>query len=198
MTGVRDGGVALLASYAYDPLSRLTTTTYDNGAQTTHEYELDNDLSQVAQSFGVGAVDFDYLYNFVNQRSDVTVSDAAYLWYPDQAASNDYLPNELNQYDDVDAVPFTYDGNGNLTGDGVNSYLYDVESRLISATTALTDYTYDPFGRRTEKDVDGTVTRYVYAGATVIAEYDGLDQLQARYVPGLGIDRPVLMVRQNK
>ena len=77
----------------------------------------------------------------------------------------------------------------------MNSYLYDVESRLIAATTALTDYTYDPFGRRGEKDVDGTVTRFVYAGATVIAEYDGLDQLQARYVPGLGIDRPVLMIR---
>ncbi len=39
------------------------------------------------------------------------------------------------------------------------------------------------------------MTRFVYAGATVIAEYDGLDQLQARYIPGLGIDRPVLMDR---
>ena len=77
----------------------------------------------------------------------------------------------------------------------MNTYLYDVESRLISATTPLhlADYTYDPFGRRAEKDVDATVTKYVYAGDTVIAEYDGLDQLVARYVPGLGIDRPVLM-----
>ncbi len=98
MTGVRDAGTTLLASYAYDPLSRLITTTTDNGAQTTHTYELDNDLSQVAQSCGVGSVDFDYLYNFVNQRRDTDVSDAAYLWVPDQAASNDYVANELNQY----------------------------------------------------------------------------------------------------
>ncbi len=59
----------------------------------------------------------------------------------------------------------------------------------------MTDYTYDPLGRRSEKDVDGTVTKFVYAGATVIAEYDGADQLLARYIPGLGIDRPVLMDR---
>ena len=194
---VRDGGVTLLAQYAYDPLSRVTSTTYDNGAQTTHAYELDDDLSQVAQSYGVGSVTFDYLYNLVNQRTDTSVDDNAYLWLPDLGASNSYLPNALNQYDDVDGVLFSYDSNGNLTGDGVNSYLYDVESRLISATTPLhlADYTYDPFGRRAEKDVDATVTKFVYAGDTVIAEYDGLDQLQARYVPGPGIDKPVLMDR---
>ncbi len=97
----------------------------------------------------------------------------------------------------MDSVPFTYDGNGNLTGDGVDSYLYDVESRLVTAITSqnTADYTYDPQGRRSEKDVDGTVTKFVTAGVTVIAEYDGLDQLQTRYVPGLGVDRPVLMER---
>ena len=43
--------------------------------------------------------------------------------------------------------------------------------------------------------MDGTITKYVYAGDTVIAEYDGLDQLQAGYIPGLVVDRPVLMDR---
>ncbi len=102
LTEVRDGGVTLLASYAYDPLSRLTTTTYDNGAQTSHDYELDDDLTQVDQQFGAGSVTFDYLYNLVNQRTDTTVDDNAYLWFPDLGASNSYLSNELNQYDDVD------------------------------------------------------------------------------------------------
>ena len=62
----------------------------------------------------------------------------------------------------MDGALYSYDGNGNLTDDGVNTYLYDVESQLISATTPqnLADYTYDPQGRRGEKDVDGTVTRY--------------------------------------
>ena len=98
MTEVRDGGVTLLAQYTYDPLSRLTTTTYDNGAQTTHAYELDDDLSQVAQSYGMGSVTFDTLYNLVNQRTDTSVDDNAYLWRPDQDVTNDYLPNALNQY----------------------------------------------------------------------------------------------------
>ena len=122
LTEVRDGGVTLLAQYTYDPLSRLTAVTYDNGAQTSHTYELDDDLSQVAQAYGVGSVSFDYLYNLVNQRTDVSVDDEAYLWFPDLGASNSYLPNALNQYADVDGVLFSYDSNGNLTGDGVNSY----------------------------------------------------------------------------
>lgn len=194
---VRDGGVTLLAQYVYDSLSRQTTATYDNGAQTGYAYELDNDLSQVAHQFGVGSVTFDYLYNTVNQRTDTSVDDDTYFWRPDLNVTNNYLSNALNQYGDVDGTLFTYDGNGNLTSDGANTYLYDVESRLISATTPqhLADYTYDPFGRRVEKDVDGTITKYVYAGDTVIAEYDVNDQLIARYVRGASIDRPVLMDR---
>ena len=58
---------------------------------------------------------------------------------PDQGASNSYLANELNQYDDVDSVPFTYDGNGNLTGDGVDTYDYDVESRLLRLNATVID-----------------------------------------------------------
>ncbi len=46
----------------------------------------------------MGSVTFDYLYNFVNQRSDTSVDDDTYLWRPDQDVTNDYLPNALNQY----------------------------------------------------------------------------------------------------
>ena len=56
-----------------------------------------------------------------------------------------------------------------------------------------TTYTYDAFGRRVSKSVGGTVTKYVYDGARVIAEYDGAGQLLRKYVYGPGLDEPVLM-----
>ncbi len=82
--------------------ARTSVHTYDNGAQTSHAYEIDNDLKQVAQSYGAGSVTFDTLYNLVNQRTDTSVDDNAYLWFPDLGVTNDYVSNELNQYDDVD------------------------------------------------------------------------------------------------
>ncbi|HET8700958.1 MAG TPA: hypothetical protein VFL97_04755 [Nitrococcus sp.] len=38
------------------------------------------------------------------------------------------------KYTTVGASSLTYDGNGNLTGDGVASYGYDTENHLISAS----------------------------------------------------------------
>ena len=45
-----------------------------------------------------------------------------------------YSVNNLDQYTAVGAITPTYDGNGSLTYDGVFTYGYDAESRLISAS----------------------------------------------------------------
>ena len=55
-------------------------------------------------------------------------------------------------------------------------------------------YTYDAAGRRIAKDVDGVITRYVYDGVHVIAEYDTDDNLLRRYIYGPGTDNPVCMI----
>lgn len=56
----------------------------------------------------------------------------------------------LVQRFDTTAGPatFTYDLNGNLTGDGSTTYAYDTENRLTSANGAKTaTLKYDPLGR---------------------------------------------------
>jgi len=128
------------------------------------------------------------------ERSD---SVSAYLWQPPANASTAYTPNALNQYASVGGVAYSYDGNGNLTGDGVTAYAYDAENRLLSATKTgvAAVYAYDPLGRRTRKSGAGvTPAFFVSSGSDEIAEYDGTGALAVRYVPGPAIDQPIAMV----
>jgi RHS repeat-associated protein len=56
-------------------------------------------------------------------------------------------------------------------------------------------YTYDPSGRRIAKSYDGqTVAKYLYDGPSLIAEYDGFDNLLRKYIYGPGIDQPICMI----
>ena len=65
----------------------------------------------------------------------------------------------------------------------MRSLTYDFENRLASYTTASTtaNYLYDPQGRRLQKTVNSVVTRYLWDGATMIAELDGTNHITRLY-----------------
>jgi RHS repeat-associated protein len=89
---------------------------------------------------------------------------------------------------------FTYDFDGNLTGDGQWSYMWDAENRLTTIETqasAVTagvpkqklEFAYDSAGRRIQKRVSnwsGTAyvvasdTRFLYDGWNLLAEFNAL------------------------
>ena len=196
LTEVLEGGTTLLAQYHYDSLSRRVGLVNDNGASTDYSYEIDNDLLSLQHQFSGSAVNLSYEYDDVHNRTGFTSDDERFLYSPEAPSQTSYVSNNLNQYTSVGGVSYTYDGNGNLASDGTNTYAYDAENRLISATTPehSATYTYDPFGRRTAKTVDGATTAYLYDGDQVIVEYDGAGQMQRRYVYGPRIDEPVCMI----
>lgn len=72
------------------------------------------------------------------------------------------------------------------------TFTYDSENRLLtgSAPTAVT-LTYDPLGRLQTSAAGGATTTFLYAGASLAAEYNGLTVLR-RYVPGPGVDEPLV------
>ena len=94
------------------------------------------------------------------------------------------------------AQAFTYDADGNLISDNINSYFYDAENRLVQITTLSSAvaagfpnqtlvFKYDYLGRRIEKRVTNaanvtTATRFIYDGWSLIEEIDGnsLNQLK--------------------
>lgn len=103
----------------------------------------------------------------------------------------------MNQYSNVAAVTQTFDNNGNLTGDGTWTFVYDPENRLTSATKTgiAASYLYDRFGRREQKTVGSAITKYLLDGPSVIEEYEGTNTRSARYVYAPNIDEPIYMER---
>src|SRR5206468_2635885 len=91
--------------------------------------------------------------------------------------TTDYVTNNLNEYATVGGVAYIYDADGNLTSDGVNTYAYDQQNRLISVTGpgGITQYEYDALGNRTASIVNGQRTEYLLDPTglvNVIGEYD--------------------------
>ncbi len=115
--------------------------------------------------------------------------------------------DDANRLLEDDAYSYVYDANGNLvtktdkaTGD-VTTYTWDSLDRLIQITfpdTTTATYAYDAFGRRIEKNVNGTVTRYLYDGWDILAEFDGTGTLLAKYSHGPYVDHPLVMERAGQ
>ena len=63
----------------------------------------------------------------------------------------------------MDDQAYTWDHNGNLTGDGSRTLAYDAANRLISVTVGAltTEFEYDGLGNRLSQTVAGTTTSYV-------------------------------------
>lgn len=75
---------------------------------------------------------------------------------------------------------FIYDGDGNLTSDGIRAYEWDILSRLKKITWAAgktTEFKYNALGQRCDRiDTDGsTVTKhyYLFAGAEMLDHRNG-------------------------
>lgn len=104
--------------------------------------------------------------------------------------------NGLNQYTSVAGNAYSYDLDGNLTGDGIWSWTYDSENRMVSmakpGTTTVT-LAYDAKGRlrQTAGGTAGT-TQFVYAGDELIAELNASGTVLRRYVHGAGVDDPLV------
>ena len=80
----------------------------------------------------------------------------------------------------------------------MTTYTWDAQNQLIRIDFpggGVATYRYDAFGRRIEKNVNGTVTRFVYDRLNIIAEFDGSDNLIARYTHGPFVDQPLVMDR---
>jgi RHS repeat-associated protein len=98
----------------------------------------------------------------------------------------------LDQYTAVNSVSPSYDGNGNLTGDGVFAFGYDAESRMtgISGGGVSASYAYDGRGRRKSKTVGATTTITITdADDRALLDYDGATgALGHWYTYGPGLD----------
>ncbi|MBC7935808.1 MAG: hypothetical protein H7Y86_10705, partial [Rhizobacter sp.] len=142
------------------------TFNYDNGYRLTN-YKKGPPGSPVVQNT--------YTYDAVGNRTAANLGGAA----------KTYSINNLNQLTAVNGTVFTFDNRGNLAYDGSSYKTYDAENRLLKDSASplrVIAYSYDAFGRRITKNINGSILKYTYSGASQIEERDGANTLRNKTV----------------
>jgi RHS repeat-associated protein len=204
----------------YDPLSRMKTANWVSKAGLTpgqfmaisydvlgrrsdinrassftgYSYDGISRLGSINQRFAgaVGNLTETLGYNPSSQIVSRGSDTSAYRFTGNVNLSRGYSVNGLNQYTAVGGLLYSYDANGNLTGDGRASYTYDVENRMVASSSGAM-LTYDPLGRMFSLSSPSTgTTRFHYDGDDLVAEYDAGGAVTVRYMHGPGSDEPIL------
>ena len=188
-TNVSAGTTPAFATYAYDPLGNRTSLTDPLGLHT-FTYDALNRLTGADHPVGSSLPEETFTYDPVGNRLT-----------SHRSAAHRY--DGANRLLEDDQVTYAYDANGNLTTKtdkataATTTYTYDVENQLIQIDLPdgrLASYRYDGLGRRLEKAVRGTVTRYVSDHEDLLFTVDGANALQAGFLHGPGIDAPLLLL----
>jgi RHS repeat-associated protein len=189
-------------SFSYDSLGRRTALTFPNGLSSAATFDAASNLSSLAfKDAAATLTSTSYAYDRTgNQVAAISSPSRDNLPMPPSGRSTNDAGNRLL---DDGAYQYDYDNKGNLvakiqaTTMEMTTYSWDAEGRLIrvhlpDGTTAR--YAYDPFGRRMEKSVNGTVSRYLYdaSSGAILLEYDGAGAVVRSYT-GLGVGNPLMM-----
>lgn len=185
------------AAYGYDSVGNRTWVKNRNGRGDVYQYDGNYQITGVKYDVDNPT---DGYTSATNPSRTVTYNLDALgnrTSVVENGNSTSYSINNLNQYVSVAGTNLTYDARGNLTGDGTWTFEYDHEDHLVGASKSGTSvcYSYDGFGRRTVKTINGVSTYYIYDAANLIEERDGSGTLLAKYVYAGGIDRPLKVVK---
>ncbi len=136
-------------SYTYDNLGRLTAATNTTNTAFSSSYSFD-EVGRMLTGTGIGT-----------------------MTYPAVDGGHAHAPSK------VGTVANTYDGAGNLRGDGTATYTYDTLNQLASTTvgTATTSYAYDGLGTR----VKAGATSFVEVGGHLLYQYNATSKTGTKF-----------------
>ena len=142
-----DDREAYLDRFTYDPHTGGLSDSFRRGGQSEQEFHYDYD--KIGNRLGVVA------------NGDETR----------------YETNALNQSREAKRRGVDYDEDGNLSRDGLRTFTWDAENRLVAIHergSLVAEYFYDHQSRRIARRVrGGTDERYLYHGWNLVAVYDG-------------------------
>ena len=164
----------------------------------TYTYDKRNQLTSATRPMGTGSETFTYDSTGNRLQRDGETTDSTF--------------DDVNRLLSDKKFTYEYDNNGNMTkktgtdtGE-VAQFAWDYRNRLVGVVikpgenanpTSTISYRYDAFNRRIEKNVNGTITRYVYDRGNIHLEYDGNNTFQAKYVHTDNVDEAVMMIRPD-
>jgi len=177
------GGVR--QAYGFDAFQRLTDLSAQDAETDTllrQQYSYDSANRVVMAATGQGHRR--YAYDAASRLTNVTATDSTRneaFSYDRVGNRTDGSVNANHELERSGEFTYTYDDEGNLTqktGGAISeTYRYDSANRLTQVEDALTGailatYSYDPFGRRLWKDINGERTYFFYSDEGLVAEYD--------------------------
>ncbi|WP_379653770.1 RHS repeat-associated core domain-containing protein [Pseudoxanthomonas sp. UC19_8] len=162
-----------VVSYAYDQADRISEVILPNGVRAGHAYNDANQITGLAWRKPDNTLlgDLGYGYDVTGKIASQTGSFASQL-LPDASGG-------VSQYDDnnrqtsKNSQPIAYDANGNVTSDGVRTYVWDVRDQLAEireGSSVIASFTYDALGRRISKTEGGSSVSYLYDAQDVVQE----------------------------
>jgi RHS repeat-associated protein len=148
-------------SIGWDAAGRRTSVKLSNGVTTGYNYDQGDRLTAITysqDSGALGALSYDYDQTGLRERMDGSFSTVD---LPAAMPTASY--DAANQLTHWATTTLTHDANGNLTNDGTQSYTWGARNELAQIDGSVTaTFNYDPLGRRTQKTVGSTDTRYLY------------------------------------
>ncbi|AEV68149.1 Kelch repeat-containing protein [Acetivibrio clariflavus] len=176
--------------YTYDENGNMLSKEDKKGI-TTYTYDNLNRLKTVNEEYS-GRIT-EYTYDKLGNRSTATIKENGIII---EEVYNYNL--ELNQLKSVitkkngvaiSTTNYEYDANGNLTSsvtDGEKTtYAYDEFNQLINADGAK--YGYNAEGYRVSKNVNGSLTRYIYEYDKVVLEINAAGNQVGRNIYGTNL-----------
>jgi len=158
--------------FTYDSAGRRTALTLPNGMVTTYGYDGASQLLSMTYLLGSMPLgNLTYGFDLVRQRVSVG-GNFARVGIPNAVSATSYNAN--NQLGSWRTPNLFYDANGNMTSDGLHSYSWDARNHLIKIDAGSTaSFSYDAFGRRTNKTILGTNTAFLYDEDDPVQELSG-------------------------
>jgi len=189
LTRVAQG--ALFAQLGYDNANRRTSLSYSNDTTTSYAYDLASRLTGITHNGPSGVIEaLTYSYDAAGNRVSLTRGNGTASLLPNAVANATY--DAANEQTAFAGATLTYDQNGNLTNDGVNTYQWDARNRLMGVSGGATAaFNYDALGRRTTKVVGSVTSQFLYDQHDITAEIGGA-AVGATYLRSLAIDEPFI------
>ena len=170
-------------TYTYDPVGNITRIDDDSETDAarlvTYTYD---DLNRLISATSTSTPSFTHSYAYSSIGNASSTPAGTYV-YAGTGYANPHAATS------IDSIIQSYDNNGNLTGNGTWSYVWDYNNRLVQATSTSEDitYAYDHTSQRISVDdgstttiypnryfnTDGTATKHIFAGDLLIATIQG-------------------------
>jgi RHS repeat-associated protein len=194
-------GSAQSITFNYDTANRRTKVTLPNTVEMNYVYDNASQLSSITYKKGATTLgDLTYTYDAAGRRTKIAGSYARTnlpTAIPGTNASYN-VNNQQTAWGAASAIAHTYDFNGNLTADGTYTYLWNARNQLREVkqgATTIALYEYDAFGRRKQKSINGTITKFLYDGHNFIQEQGSTGNAVANIFGGLALDEQYARIK---